>query len=167
MKDENCIIHIEWDGPFQQNDLSKLSDASTDYGVYQIYGNHPVYGKNVLLYIGKAVQQTFSVRINQEDWQYANNTDLMEIYVGRLAGNITPEVEIWNQQIDLAEKLLIYSHKPAYNSMSIYRIPNEKLYELHILNWGNFNNLMPEVSGARWTNKYDDMPTYQYYGEHE
>lgn len=58
-------IHIEWEGPKLLSDINNLNDPKYDYGVYQIYGGHPVYGTNILLYIGKADKQTFGVRINQ------------------------------------------------------------------------------------------------------
>jgi len=57
------IIHINWDGPYTLEDLPDLRDENIDYGVYQIYGGHPVYGSSVLLYIGKAESQTFGTRI--------------------------------------------------------------------------------------------------------
>jgi hypothetical protein len=52
------IVHIEWDGPFSI-DEAKEKNGKDDYGVYQIYGNHPVYGYGASLYIGKAADQTF------------------------------------------------------------------------------------------------------------
>lgn len=167
MKQEQYIIHIDWSGPYILDELSELDDETTDYGLYQIYGNHPIYGKEVLLYIGKADKQTFGKRISQERWGYVDNYERIQIYIGRLAGNSTPTSRIWSKEIDLAEKLLIYSHKPAYNSMSINRIADIELNSLHILNWGMFNSLMPEVSGARWTSEYDEMPDYEVYGEHK
>ncbi|HYE09996.1 MAG TPA: hypothetical protein VEF53_07445 [Patescibacteria group bacterium] len=167
MKKEHNIIHIDWDGPYSLEELSKVSDEVTDHGIYQIYGNHPIYGSTVLLYIGKAVKQTFGKRISQEKWGNTNNYELMQVYVGRLSGGFTPLEEIWSREINLAEKLLIYAHKPAYNAMSVNQMPDKELNLVHILNWGMFNNLMPEVSGARWTSEYDDIPNYNVYGEHD
>ena len=60
------IVHIEWDGPFSI-DKAKEKTGKDDYGVYQIYGNHPVYGYGALLYIGKTAEQTFGDRINQDE----------------------------------------------------------------------------------------------------
>jgi hypothetical protein len=36
-----------------------------DYGLYQIYAHHLVFGSGALVYIGKAQEQTFGVRIAQ------------------------------------------------------------------------------------------------------
>jgi hypothetical protein len=50
--DNQTFIHIEWDGPYKFWDRpSQLESVSTlkgptDYGIYQIYGGHPVYGEN-------------------------------------------------------------------------------------------------------------------------
>ncbi len=161
------IIHIEWRGPYSLKKLAKLTNERKDYGVYQIYGGHPVYGADVLLYIGKADKQTFGKRISQEGWDWNRDAKEVKIYVGRLAGEHTPLPDDWSKEIDLAEKLLIYAHDPASNSKSIASIPDEALQDIHLLNWGNHRDLMTEVSGARWTSKYDDMPTYDVYGVHK
>jgi len=167
MKQKEYIIHLDWDGPYKLNELSKVKDEETDYGVYQIYGSHPIYGSSVLLYIGKADRQTFGVRISQEGWESNSDAESLKIYIGRVAGSFTPSDEQWSKEIDLAERLLIYSHTPAYNSQSLKTIPDSELQDVHILNWGYYCDLMPEVSGARWTTKYDDMLDYEVYGDHE
>lgn len=158
------VIHIQWEGHFSFDEIKELNKAH-DYGIYQFYGCHPVYGSDVLLYIGKAEEQTFSERIIQQKiyWEGDNK---INVYIGRLAGNKTPNNEEWGKQINLAEKLLIHAHAPAYNSMSISSIPDAELQDIHILNWGTFNNLLPEISGSRWTNKYYEMPNYDVFGKH-
>lgn len=166
MRKKEYIIHVDWDGPYSLNDLSSIMDEKVDYGVYQIYGTHPVYGNSVLLYIGKADRQTFGVRISQEHWDCNSDAERLKIYVGRLAGNCIPSDEQWSREIDLCEKLLIFSHKPAYNTQNLNSVPDYELQEMHILNWGYYCDLMPEVSGARWTNKYDLMENYEVYGDH-
>jgi hypothetical protein len=157
------VIHIEWEGPFSFNDLNKFNDAKIDFGVYQIYGNHPIYGSDILLYIGKAQEETFFMRLypDREYWQKHCG-----IYLGRLAGDKTPHNEEWSRQIDLAEKLLIYSHSPAYNSSNIASIPDNALRDVHIFNWFEHRDLLPEVSGGRWTTKFNEIPGYDIYGKH-
>jgi len=157
------IIHIEWDGPYCLEQLRDLRNEDSDYGVYQIYGGHPVYGSHVLLYIGKAEQQTFGVRIAQESWQFNRDAGGIQIYVGRLAGEAIVSDEQWSRDIDLAEKLLIYAHAPAANARNLSTIPHALLMHVHVLNWGRHRDLMTEVSGARWTSKYDDIPSYTIY----
>ena len=91
------IIHIEWDGPYTIGQLPELKNEVSDYGVYQVYGAHPVYGSNVLLYIGKADEQTFGVRLKQEDWIYNQDSQRVKFYVGRLAGASTPDDITWSK----------------------------------------------------------------------
>jgi hypothetical protein len=142
--------------------LNKLTDDSKDYGLYQIYRKHPVYRSGVLLYIGKADLQTIGKRISQENWWDTNDSNTLMIYAGRLAGEITPDEEEWSKEIDLAEKLLIYVHNPAYNSKNLMSIPDTDLHDVHILNWRDYRDLLPEVSGLRWTTKLDNLK-YDFY----
>lgn len=157
------VIHIEWEGPFLLEQLGELTNTTRDYGVYQIYGSHPVYGNSVLLYIGQANRQTFGVRIRQELWQLNSDARSVQVYIGRLAGEHAPTLEEWGVNINLAEKLLIYAHAPASNSQYVNSIPESTLRDIHILNWGTHKNLLPEVSGARWTRKYYDLSYYEVY----
>lgn len=160
MKTPDIIIHIEWEGPIAVKDIAGRTSES-DYGIYQIYGGHPVYGSNVLVYIGKAAGQHFGVRISQEaHWLYNRDAERVAIYLGKLAGEETPNDAVWDKHINLAERLLIFAHSPAYNTQkSIQRI-DEDLRAVHILNWGCHRDLLPEVSGTRWTSKFQEMPKY-------
>lgn len=160
------LIQIEWEGPYSLNNLPSLMNENTDYGVYQIYGKHPIYGNDVLLYIGKADQQTVGKRISQEGWEYKNDFKNIKIYIGRLHGTYTPTNDEWSYEIDLAERLLIYSHIPAHNSKSIATIPDYEIQNIHILNWGNHRDLLPEVTGLRWTSKLDNQ-SYEVYNLNE
>lgn len=54
------VIQLKWEGPFRIEDLRSLNNYETDYGIYQIYGNHLVYGENVLLYIGYILDKQIS-----------------------------------------------------------------------------------------------------------
>jgi hypothetical protein len=158
----NKNIHIYWDGPYGLNDLTDLQDTTRDYGIYQIYGGHPVYGSMVLLYIGKAERQTFGIRIAQENWFVNRNAGELKIYVGRLAGLNQISDEEWAQEIALAEKLLIYSHTPACNIQFITLSNDQSLEDIHVLNWGNHCDLMAEVSGRRWSSKYQSQLLEEY-----
>ena len=142
-------LHLLWSGPYKLIELNNLQDQARDYGVYQIYGQHPAYGPNSLLYIGQANRQTFGIRINQEGWKGHSDADNLAIYVGRLAGVETPALKVWEQQITIAERLLIYSHFPAANSAGLNQLPTAT-EQYHLLNWGHYRQLLPEVSGYRW-----------------
>lgn len=153
----STLIQIHWEGSYKLKELPMLMNDETDYGIYQIYGTHPVYGNDVLLYIGKADYQTLGKRISQENWLYTNDSNNHKIYVGRLHGSKPLNDEIWSTYLDLAERLLIYTHKPAYNARSISSFPDKELQGIHVLNWGHYRSLLPEVSGLRWTSKLDDV----------
>lgn len=155
-------IRIEWDGGYSLEDLEngKL-DTNKDYGLYQVYGYHPVYGNNVLLYIGKADRQTFKTRLSQEIWWW-NNEDSknLNIYVGRIFDEKQPSDEEWSQMIDYAERMLIFAHSPAMNSSNIFTISRDKnilkeFENIRIFNYDNHKSLLPEISGEMWVKGYD------------
>jgi hypothetical protein len=82
--DSDAVIHIEWDGPYRlagsEGHLVTSLVGPTDYGLYQIYGGHPVYGNLALLYIGLAAGQHFGERIPQET-QWPDNRDAGRVEV--------------------------------------------------------------------------------------
>jgi len=150
-------IHIFWEGPWSLEDLSEIKNEEKDFGVYQIYGFHPLYGNSVLLYIGQAINQTFGVRIFQESWTSNEDSENIEIYVGRLASQKSITEDEWNRRIDQSEKLLIYAHSPAYNTQNTRSIPDAYILKNHIFNWNSRRDLFPEVSGCRYTSKFDHL----------
>ncbi len=156
------LIQVQWDGPYTLVDLPELTNEETDYGIYQIYGKHPTYGSDVLLYIGKADYQTLGRRISQENWIDTNDSNNTKIYAGRLYGEAIPSEDEWSKEIDLAERLLIYVHKPAYNSRSVASFPDAELQTVHVLNWGDHRDLLPEVSGLRYTSILDESTYIPY-----
>ena len=158
-------IHVQWEGPFSYAEALALRDDVSDYGVYQIYGSHPVYGSDVLIYIGKADSQTFGIRFSQEDWHYTNqDSSRVTVYVGRLSGyNGTPELNKWSMQIAHVERLLIVSHWPAWNSSGLNVQFGKELHHTHILNWGQHRDLLPEVTGARYSDRFDSAENYEAY----
>jgi hypothetical protein len=168
------IIRISWEGPHGLKDIgydfkkekycdednNKLNDMNTDYGLYQVYGNHPIYGNNVLLYIGKADRQTFKKRLSQEGWEYNFDSRNIQFYVGRLFGKEKPTEDEWSKEIEIAENMLIYSHEPARNSSNILNISRndkklKKFENIRILNYDDHRSLMSEVSGELWIKTFD------------
>lgn len=154
-------IHIFWEGPYSYDAVSKLDfdklDADQDYGIYQIYGHHPLYGSDVLLYLGMAQGQTFRKRLLQEKWLERTDGLNTEVYVGRLAGKNKITEDAWNDLIEQAEKLLIYAHVPVFNTQSTKSLPEENVLPHRIYNWGAHRDLFPEVSGNRFTSKFNHI----------
>ena len=86
-QNEIAQINIEWDGGYSVDEIKDFH-GENHYGLYQIYGAHPIYGSNVLLYIGKASYQDFGTRILQhEKWTYNQDAKNISIYCGYLGGN--------------------------------------------------------------------------------
>ena len=159
------IIHVQWDGPYTYKEALKLKNEVVDYGVYQVYGSHPVYGSDVLLYLGKADRQTFGKRLSQEYWHYINQDSArVAVYVGRLHSyEGTPSIEMWSKQISTVERLLISSHWPAGNSSGLNTAFGEEFHHTHVLNWGAYRDLLPEVSGARYSDRYESEEKFEPY----
>jgi hypothetical protein len=164
---QETVIHVEWDGPHTL-DATKRLTGPTDYGIYQIYGGHPVYGSSALLYIGLAAEQYFGKRISQgERWLDNRDAGRIEVYIGRLAGSPTLGDPTWTQHIKLAERLLIHAHSPPMNTQKSLARLEPGLRFIHVLNWGTHRDLLPEVSGARWTNRFSDIEDYHVFSEED
>ncbi len=171
------VVHIQWAGPFSWEGKQKSDrplmyksvgelNGPTDYGVYQVYGCHAIYGVDTLLYIGKASGQKFADRLPEETdlWWWHSDRQRLSVYVGRLSGwNGTPSNAEWEEHIDRAERLLILAHTPAYNAQKGIDYKDSELQEFHVLNWGCHRSLLPEVSGWRYTSKFDDETKYKPY----
>lgn len=145
-------IHIDWAGPFTTDEASTFK-SETDFGIYLYYGDHPVYGANVLLYIGKAEKQNFGTRVSQHNWPtwIPGNT---ELFFGRICCEAPIENSEWETRINLAERILIFSHSPAFNTSNLNNVGRHNGDEdVRILNWGKRKSLLPEASLSRWTNK--------------
>ena len=158
MQITNELIYIHWDGPFSLKQVEQFT-AGTDFGIYQIYGDHVVYGQNVLLYIGMAAWQEFGQRIPQHQWHLDSTLGAVQVYRGRLAGDMTPSAEMWNDLIGIAERLLIYAHYPAYNTQKDFG-SDPSFQKIHIVNLGSYRSLLPEVSGTRWAETLPPPPNY-------
>ena len=160
MESQELIIHLDWSGPHSYAEVIASFNGPTDFGVYQVYGAHHVYGSDVLLYIGKTEEQEFAVRFGQHAWCPSNHdSQQLQIYVGRLFGEPTPDSTKWNDYIDLAERLLIQAHQPALNSqLELVSGRDLDLQHVHVLNWSQYRDLLPEVSGARWSSRFEKLP---------
>ncbi len=173
-------IRIEWEGPYSLEDIgyregtyslsnAKVNEEPEDHGVYQIYGSHPIYGSNVLLYIGQANDQTFAKRISQEAWECNEDYKNIQIYVGYIYnnGNYHPlnDDDVWGKAIEDAERMLIYSHEPARNSSNILNISRNQnklkdMEDIRVFNYGCYRSLMPEVSGEMWIKEFGDIKLF-------
>jgi len=160
-------IFIDWDGPYTFDELEELEDPRIDYGLYQVYGAHPLYGEEVLLYLGQTGERAFGDKLAEERsyWEAEEDFQPLSIYVGRLMGPVTPTGGDWVEEMDLAHRLLVFAHVPVFNGREVAAAPDDALKEVHVVNWGSHLDLAPEVSGARYLYKFPDTPEYSYYGK--
>lgn len=138
-------IFIKWEGPYRHKEMTPF-DKGEDYGLYQIYGDHPIYGKNVLLYIGmtNATNMTFASRVtSKNDWEC---WDDLTIFLGRFGGtNSLESDEEWTRQIKFCEALMIYYFTPAWNAHGINSTKLYNEYEnVKIYNFG-IRMSLPEI----------------------
>lgn len=160
-------IFIDWDGPYSFDELDELEDPRVDYGLYQVYGAHPLYGEEVLLYLGQTGERTFGDKLNQERayWEAEEEFQPLTVYVGRLMGPVTPNGGDWEEEMDLAHRLLVFAHVPVFNGREVAATPDDDLKKVHVVNWGSHLDLAPEVSGARYLYRFPDTPEYSCYGK--
>lgn len=147
-------IAVNWTGPLSYEQAVAQGTGANDYGLYQIYGQNDVYsnpkGRRVLLYIGKAVHQTFKTRLKQHSKSWLTGDE--RIHLGRLdsesfvEGKGRDRWEDWTNKVEDAEKLSIWRHCPSYNSHHIARFPNlNTVGEIMIVNVGeDLGSLRPE-----------------------
>lgn len=130
------IIEINWFGPFTHNQVVDMNN-DCDYGIYQVYGNHRIYGENVLLYVGKAKDQTFGVRIPQhEDW-FGFEENQQSFFIGKIGADKNTTLHDWSEQIDYAETRIIGHCQPGWNSSGLKSFKmNFSFEEAVILNAG-------------------------------
>ncbi|MBO9471042.1 hypothetical protein J7355_13155 [Endozoicomonas sp. G2_2] len=154
------VIDIEWDGPHvigydRESDAYTVPkdvppDVAEGASLYCIHGRHPVYGPNVLLYIGqtrksdsgRGVLKRIAEHIGGRFWYHVG----LSVYFGvpwdsrsdmRVGGKTT---------IAVIESLLIAAHKPALNRDFI-DCPKTAAKDMHLFNVGFSGTLLPECSG--------------------
>jgi len=138
-------IELYWKGPYSIEDVEE-NEAFEDIGVYQIYGSHPVYGSDSLLYIGHTKQKLKKRLCDEMKCEYPwwlRTGGEIRIYIGKMEKEKSDE-----KLIEVAEKLLIVSHMPATNASNIKNSTLDDDY--HLMNFGYYNRLLPEVTSPRW-----------------
>lgn len=149
-------IKIEWEGPLKVDEvINKMTRAGAhplwdgeDYGLYQIYGEHTLRGKNTLLYIGITHERTFSQRFREhKSWLAKDQKDEdVQIYLGRVYDpkrHLTDEA--WKADIKITEKILIYIYSPNYNSRELTDSPDLSPHEnIRLIHIGQRGKIGPE-----------------------
>jgi len=142
----NRLIAVSWELKTLDQVLELHGDE--DYGLYQVYAQHVVFGPGSLVYVGKAVDQSFGRRFQQHQRWLADENGV-SIRVGRLnpADHASgDEWDDWKKCVSYIESLTIYWHSPPYNSKSIQSYVGDPLW---VQNWGDRGGLLPEYS-SHW-----------------
>lgn len=150
----STIYDIYWEGPYTLDELNKKDNEliiHNGHCLYQIYGDHPCYGRDVLLYIGKTKNMTN--RLWQHYNKYSSECESVKVFIGS-CGMFESWEERWEIEkygpigehiVDAIESLLIHAHKPAYNSSKLLSIHFNDL-NLRVFNTNKRKSLIPELS---------------------
>ncbi len=123
------VIEIAWDGPFLVDDVITNKRGGSDYGIYQIYGTHNIFGPNSLLYIGMSQWRRFGARFREhrDSWTAWEPSEV-KVYLGRLGSTreaTKTRARVWQADIAHAEALLIYFCAPPYNGALLKELSRE------------------------------------------
>jgi hypothetical protein len=130
-----------------------ISTIDNNKGVYQIYGTHPIYGRNVLLYIGKTNDDFVNRISSHNDVWIKYEYDEVTIYTGTVVDENDEKIDEEKEKtlIDRAEQLLLYYCAPAYNSNGIQKL--EISEDIRLLNFGKIGSLPTEMSTLWYNSK--------------
>ena len=145
---EERRVRVEWDGPFSVEEVTRKYDSDSDYGLYQVYGEHVVFGSDSLLYIGKACKQSFARRIQQHAAGWLSEENAPMIYLGQIVeGDYVKgdKNKDWEEVVDAVEALTIYWHSPPYNSQHINEYGR---MALRVQNLEKLGSLVQEYSSS-------------------
>lgn len=148
------LVDVRWEGPFGWDEYS--GHVRDDHVLYALYGSHPQYGRDVLLYIGQS-RSDLARRLTQHSAWVRDESDPVRV---RLASISTfGSWETWTSDspypkaeqalVDGVEALLIAAHQPAYNSQNKAQLGRSA--GIRIFNTGRSGSLLPEVSYRYWS----------------
>ena len=147
------IYEVCWEGPYAKDDIvSKLAGNENRYGLYSVYGSHPVYGDNILLYIGMTERGVLK-RLSEHDyWMDQERFGPSRIFVASIGPFVSweesNEIDVFElpsrDVIERVEQLLIYANGPVHNSKA--RKSARSASGIRIFNTNNYGSLIPEVS---------------------
>lgn len=110
--------------------------------LYQIYGNHHIYGRDILLYIGitKNIKGRFNTHLKGV-FGYVNN---LKVSIGTIS-NLPKDF-----RLEIPESILIANHKPAFNKEYIHNIDPKANYKIIVINNGANNMLQTCCTNFWW-----------------
>jgi hypothetical protein len=153
---EHGIVRVKWSGPFTYKAYKeRKTDLLNNNGLYQIYGQHVVFGPDSLLYIGMANDRTFDKRLRDHECWLDIECDV-SIRLGVLdLDNEQRRTEDIKQLLTEVEALIIWWHSPPYNSSNIQTYNVKR--RLHVQNWDARGRLLHEYTNC-WGEKAIERP---------
>ena len=151
------IVEIEWHPRIQVEtdqetwdySLSNIPKACLSRSsFYCIYGYHPVYGPDVLLYIGETKKTDGSSRdVSKRVREHLSGRFWAHTYLSISIG--VPNKDLDREAVEAIESILIAAHMPALNRKHIdCALPTAKKYLVR--NYGFVRSLVTECSGGYW-----------------
>jgi hypothetical protein len=142
--DEHRLVQVFWEGPLSLDEVLKRPDK----GLYQVYGQHAVFGRGALLYVGMTDKQSFGARFKQHRDRWLKYEADVEIRVGVIRDGHSVKF------LADVEALTIWWHSPPYNSTSIWQYKRDPL---RVQNWEQRGSLHPEYS-SHWREEAEITP---------
>jgi hypothetical protein len=148
------LYDVLWEGPYRWGEYGER--VHPGHVLYALNGSHPLYGRDVLLYIGQS-RTSVKRRLTQHAAWIRDEADAVQVRLGSIGrfrswekwSLDTPYPRSDQDTVDGVEALLIAAHQPAYNSQNKATI--EKAAGIRIFNTGRSGSLMPEVSYEYWS----------------
>lgn len=133
-------IVIHWEKKKQIQDIGDLKIEGGNV-LYQIYGDHHIYGRDVLLYIGISSGIDRRLRTHFKGvFSFVNNLSVS------IAKIIVPI-----ENLEVPESILIANHKPSFNKEFIHDLPEDaKREKIIIINNGNYGMLKTCCTNFWW-----------------
>jgi hypothetical protein len=141
------LIDIVWKKFNGEKNKEIIGNKEYKNVIYQAYGNSPIYGRDVLLYIG--ISNDFIRRKNEHiDFEKIEN---LSFRIG--------SIEFLNREkrriLEICESIIITMMKPSYNSRNIKDInKNAKSKKYIVFNKEEKGDLPLEISNIWWFDKY-------------
>lgn len=149
------LCDVYWEGPFPWK--QRGDRVRPHHVLYSLHGTHHLYGRDVLLYIGRT--EDMGTRFDGHHGWVEEEYDSMQFKVASIGVYESPEA--WSDAYDSikpgfeypkapsevivqVESLLILAHQPAYNKSCKDTISVSR--NLRIFNTGKVGLLHPEVS---------------------
>ncbi len=146
---KETIYYIYWEGPFDWDQHNKHITKS--HVLYQIYGAHPLYGRDVLLYIG-LTSRGINTRLKEHEWWVGDASDKVTVRFGTV-GKFTSwpgwerdefSSKAKTETVEKIEALLIYANQPAFNTSNKKSVAKAK--GMRVFNTGKMGQILPEAS---------------------